>query len=212
MTITLATAIGLAGTILAFAYTVPQLSKLIRLRSAAGVSIAALANSTISGVAWTTYGVLEHDVWVAVPAFMAMPATAGAMVVAWFHGGSRERLWMPLVWLATLATAAAAIPLVGSAPITVILGASIALMITPAAATAWRSADVSALAASAWMMLIVDALLAGAYGVLADVAANLIYAAVATIGSLVILARVGMPKHVEERIYQEPAGSYELVS
>ena len=83
-------------------------------------------------------------------------------------------------------------------------------MITPAAATAWRSPDVSALAASAWMMLIVDALLAGAYGVLADVAANLIYAAVATIGSLVILARVGMPKHVQERIYRAagPAEPY----
>ena len=68
-------------------------------------------------------------------------------------------------------------------------------MITPAAITAWRSHDVSAIAASAWAMLIVDALLAGAYGLIADVDANLLYAAVATTGSLVILARDRHPRH-----------------
>ena len=200
MTITLATAVGLAGTVLAFAYTVPQLRRLIRLRSAAGISVAALANSTISGVAWTAYGVVEHEIWVALPAFFALPATAGALGVAWFRGGSRSRLWLPVVWLATITTATALVPVVGPGPITVALGCSVALMITPAAVTAWRSHDVSAIAASAWAMLIVDAVLAGAYGLMAGIDANLLYAAVATAGSLVILARVGMPAHLHARL------------
>lgn len=207
MTMTLATAVGLAGTVLAFAYTVPQLRKLIRLRSAAGVSVAALANSTVSGVAWTAYGVVEHEIWVTLPAFFALPATAGALVLAWFRGGSRDRLWLPVVWLATIVTATALVPVVGAVPITVLLGCSVALMIAPAAITAWRSHDVSAIAASAWAMLIVDALLAGAYGLMADVDANLLYAAVATTGSLVILARVGMPAHVHAKLVPLPGGA-----
>jgi uncharacterized protein with PQ loop repeat len=207
VTITLATAVGLAGTILAFAYTVPQLRKLIRLRSAAGVSVASLANSTISGVAWTAYGVVEHEIWVTLPAFFALPATAGALVLAWFRGGSRDRLWLPVAWLATITTATALVPVVGALPITVLLGCSVALMIAPAAITAWRSHDVSAIAASAWAMLIVDAVLAGAYGLMADVDANLLYAAVATTGSLVILARVGMPAHVHARLVPLPGGA-----
>lgn len=206
MSITLATAIGLAGTVLAFAYTVPQLRKLVRTSSAAGISVAALANSTISGVAWTTFGIVEHEIWVALPAFTALPATAGALVLAWRRGGSRDRLWLPVVWLATILVGAALVPLAGMVPLTVLLGCSVALMITPAAITAWRSHDVSAIAASAWAMLIVDALLAGAYGMLAHIDANLIYAAVATAGSLIILIRIGMPAHVHARLVRLPTG------
>jgi uncharacterized protein with PQ loop repeat len=207
VTITPATAVGLAATLLAFAYTVPQLSKLIRLRSAAGVSVAALASSTISGLAWTGYGVVERDVWVALPAAVSVPATAGALVLAWLRGGSRARLWLPVAWFVTIVTATAAVPWVGSTPITALLGCSVALMITPAAITAWRSHDVSAIAASAWAMLIVDALLAGAYGVLAGVEANLVYAVVAMTGSLVILARIGMPADVYARLVPLPASA-----
>lgn len=204
MNISLATAIGLAGTILAVAYTVPQLSKLVRMRSAAGVSVAALANSTISGIAWTTYGVVAHELWVALPAVFAVPGTAGAMVVAWFRGGSRARMWLPAAWAATIAAATLAIPVIGPGPIIVVLGCSVTLMVGPAAITAWRSHDVSALAASAWAMLIVDALLAGAYGFLADLDANLIYALVAITGSLAILLRIATPAHVHARLVPLP--------
>ena len=68
MNLSLASAVGLAGALLAFATTLPQAAKLMRLRSAAGVSVAALANSTVSGLAWTAFGVLEHDAWVALTA------------------------------------------------------------------------------------------------------------------------------------------------
>ncbi|HYF72990.1 MAG TPA: hypothetical protein VD864_09220 [Nocardioides sp.] len=200
MTLSLTTLVGLAGTLLAAAYTVPQLRKLRRMSTATGVSIAALANSTISGVAWTVFGVLEHEIWVALPAAVAVPATAWAAVLAWLRGGSRERLWLPVVWAAAVSLAGLSTLWVGPAVITVVLGCSVAFLVTPAALTAWRSHDVSAIAASAWAMLIVDALLAGAYGVLADVDANLIYAAVATVGSLAILLRITIPAHVHARL------------
>jgi uncharacterized protein with PQ loop repeat len=202
----LATAVGLAGTLLAAAYTVPQFRRLRRMTTATGVSVAALANSTISGTAWTVFGVVEHQIWVALPALVTLPATAGALGLAWLRGGSRARLWLPVVWAVVLAVVGVASFWVGPDPATVALGCSVALMVTPAAVTAWRSADVSAIAASAWAMLIVDAGLAAAYGVLADVDANLIYAAVATTGSLAILLRVGIPAHVHARLVRLPEG------
>jgi uncharacterized protein with PQ loop repeat len=204
--ITIATAIGFAGTLLAFAYTVPQLNKLVRGHSAAGISVAALANSTISGVAWTAFGIVEGELWVALPAFVALPATAGALVLAWRGGGVRTRLWLPVVWLAVLVIATAAVPLVGQLPITVVLGCSVALLITPAAITAWRSHDVSGIAAATWAIMIVDALLCGAYGVLAGIDANVLYAVVATLGSVAILTRIGIPDHVHARLVPLPAG------
>ena len=206
MTLDLATLVGLAGTLLAAAYTIPQFRKLRRMATAAGVSIAALANSTISGVAWTVFGVLEHEVWVALPAAVAVPATAGALTLAWFRGGSRARLWLPVAWSGVLSAAGLAAIWVGSGPATVVLGFSVALLVTPAALTAWRSHDVSAIAASAWALMIFDALLAGAYGILADVDANLIYATVATVGSLAILLRIGIPAHVHARLVRVPEG------
>ena len=200
MTFDLATLVGLAGTLLAAAYTVPQFRKLRGMTTAAGVSVAALANSTVSGVAWTVFGLLEHEPWVALPSAVAVPATAGALALAWLRGGSRARLWLPAGWLLVVAVAGLSAIWVGSGPASVVLGCSVALLVTPAALTAWRSHDVSAIAASAWALMILDALLAGAYGVLAGVDANLIYATVATIGSLAILLRIGIPAHVHARL------------
>ncbi|MVQ50075.1 hypothetical protein GON03_12870 [Nocardioides sp. MAH-18] len=202
--ISLATVVGLAGTLLAFAYTVPQMRKLARTETAAGVSVAALANSTVSGVAWTIFGVVEHELWVVLPALLSLPGTAGALLLAWTRGGNRDRLWLPALWAATIAALTALVPLLGSRPIIVALGCSITLMVAPAALTAWRSHDVSAIAASAWAMLIVDAMLAGAYGLLADIDANLIYALVATSGAALILARLAVPPHVHARFVPVP--------
>ncbi len=211
MNLTLATLVGIAATLLAVGYTVPQFRKLRRMTTAAGVSVAALASSTISGVAWTVFGVLEQDVWIALPAAVAVPATVGALVLAWLRGGSRERLWLPAVWAATVSLAGLSTLWVGPAPATVVLGFSVALLVTPAALTAWRSQDVAGIAVSAWALLIVDALLAGAYGVLADVDANLIYAAVATLGSLAVLVRISIPPHVHARLVPVPATEADVV-
>lgn len=189
----LATLVGLAGAVLAFTGTLPQAAKLRRMRSAAGVSVAALANSTVSGLAWATYGLTQHDVWVALPSALTLPATVVAAVLAWSRGGSRERLWLPVAWTGVLVAAAACSLWAGSGLVDAVLGCSVALMVTPAAVTAWRSTDVSALAASAWWLLLLDAMIAGLYGALADVGANLVYAVVAATGSVVVLARLALP-------------------
>jgi uncharacterized protein with PQ loop repeat len=208
--LSLASAIGLAGALLAFASTLPQAAKLVRMRSAAGVSVAALTNSTISGLAWTAFGLLEHDAWVAVTAIVAVPATAAAAGLAWFRGGSRDRLWMPFAWSLALVVAISASTWTGTGPLTLLLGCSISLLVAPAAITAWRSPDVSAVAASAWLMMLLEALLTGAYGALAGIDANLLYAAVAITGSVVILGRIALPTRMHARLFAPE--SFQLAS
>ncbi|WP_121257246.1 hypothetical protein [Nocardioides ferulae] len=216
MTPSLENIVGLAGTLLALGCTLPQLLKLRATATASGVSVAALANSTLSGVAWTLFGIHVGQVWVALPALLTLPGTVGALVLAWRGGGDRSRLYLPAAWGLTLTGAAAVSPLAGQAPLTVVLGCSIALLVGPAALTAWRSHDVSAIAASAWVLTVVDAAFVGAYGVLADVDANLLYAAVATAGSLAILARLATPAELHARLLPAPSpvsrGELELVS
>jgi uncharacterized protein with PQ loop repeat len=208
--LSLASAVGLAGALLAFLSTLPQAAKLMRTYSASGVSVAALANSTVSGLAWTAFGVLEQDAWVAVTALVAVPATAAAAGLAWARGGSRDRLWMPVAWALTLIVAVSASTWTGLGPLTLLLGGSISLLVTPAAVTAWRSPDVSAVAASAWLLMLAEALLTGAYGVLADIDANMLYAAVASAGSFAILARIAIPTRVHARLFPHPAVVTEL--
>jgi len=212
--ISLASAVGLAGALLAFACTVPQAAKLLRMTSASGVSVAALANSTVSDVAWTAYGLLEHDLWVMLTSLVAVPATATAALLAWRRGGSRDRLWMPAVWTVTLLAALGLSTWTGPAALAVMLGCSISLLVTPAALTAWRSPDVSAVAASAWLLLLVEASLAGAYGAMAGIEANLLYAAVAITGSVAILLRIALPTHLHARLFTpaDPAQAFELAS
>ena len=210
MNLSLASAVGLAGALLAFTSTLPQAAKLRRLHSAAGVSVAALANSTISGLAWTAFGVLEHDAWVAVTAVVAVPATAAAAGLAWFRGGSRDRLWMPFAWALTLVVAISMSTWTGVGPLTLLLGCSISLLVAPAAVTAWRSADVSAVAASAWLMMLVEALLTGMYGALAGIGANLLYAAVAITGCVIILSRIALPTGMHARLFPPTAAVAEL--
>ena len=66
-------------------------------------------------------------------------------------------MWMPVVYTALRAATALLIPV---APwlFPAVLGCSILWFVTPAALTAWRSADISGLATGTWWLLVVDGL------------------------------------------------------
>ena len=74
------------------------------------------------------------------------------------------------------------------APITLVLGGSILWYVAPAAWKAWSSADVSGVSRGAWVLLLVESAVCTVYGVLADVPAYLVYAAIAAVGSVLVLA------------------------
>ncbi len=182
VSLSLSSWVGLLGTVLAFLSVVPQAHKIRRAGSAAGVSVAGLANAAVSGLGWTWFGVVRHDVWVALPAAVTVPPAAYAGLRALRRDGDRDRLWLPVAWAAVLALAAVGARWLGEAPLSLVLGFSILFMVGPAAWTVWTSTDVSAISRSAWYWLIAEATLTGTYGFLASVGANLLYAAVAITG------------------------------
>jgi uncharacterized protein with PQ loop repeat len=180
---------GALTALLALSFGVPQFLHVRRTRSVAGISLPSITNSLVSTTAWLAYGVWLGDVWVTVTSIVGLPALAAAGWVALRHGASRRGMWVPALWSATLLLALLVTPVLPTAFATV-LGASVLWYVTPAALTAWRSADVSGIAAGTWLLLLADGLVAGAYGVLADVPAYLVYAVTAALGAMAVLARL----------------------
>lgn len=188
--LTLVTGLATAG--LAFAFGFPQFFRVRRTGSAEGVSLASVTNSLVSTTAWLLYGFSLQDVWVITTSLVGLPAIIATIHVVRRAKDDHTGMWMPVVYTALLAATALLIPV---APwlFPAVLGCSILWFVTPAALTAWRSADISGLATGTWWLLVVDGLVAGAYGMLANVGAYLVYAAIALVGSLVVLARLHWP-------------------
>jgi uncharacterized protein with PQ loop repeat len=207
MHLSLSSWVGLVGTILAFLSVVPQARKLRRATSAAGVSVAGLANSVVSGLGWTYFGLVRDDIWVALPAAVTVPPTIYAGLRAYSREGDRERLWLPVLWAGVVPIAAVSVKWLGDAPLTLVLGFSVVLMVGPAAWTVWTSVELSAISRSAWYWLIAEASLTGTYGYLAQVDANLLYAAVAIAGSMFIVVRVSVADRTGHRSRVDPARS-----
>jgi uncharacterized protein with PQ loop repeat len=184
--------VGAVTTVLAFAFGVPQWLRVRRTGSVSGISLPSITNSLVSTSAWLLYGVQRHDVWITATSVAGLPALVATLLVVARHGASRQGLWIPAAWAGVLTAAALASPVLPTAFPTV-LGASVLWYVTPAATTAWRSADVSGIASGTWMLLAFDGGLAGAYGVLAEVPASIVYAVIASFGAVVVLTRLWWP-------------------
>jgi len=189
---TLVVVFGVLTTQLALGYGVPQWRKVRRTGSVAGVSVPSISCALVSAVAWVLYGVWLQDIWVVLTSGAAIPGLTAALVVLLRSQASRDGLWMTWAWVGTLLVSALLVPW-SEAPITLVLGCSILWYVAPALWTAWTSADVSGVSRSAWILLLVESVVCTAYGVLADVPAYLVYAAIASVGALSVLARLALP-------------------
>jgi uncharacterized protein with PQ loop repeat len=180
---------GMLTTALAVAFGIPQFLHVRRTGSVAGVSLPSISNTLVSTTVWLLYGLHLHDFWVCLTSFAGIPAMAATLWLVVRRGGSRDGMWIPVAWAALLAAAALLTP---SAPalFPAVLGCSILWFITPAAVTAWRSADVSGIAAGTWWLVGAEGAVGGVYGVVAGVPAYVVYAVVAVTGALVVLARL----------------------
>lgn len=180
---------GAATAALAMAFGLPQFFRVRRTGSVAGVSLPSVTNTVVSTTAWLIYGVHLHDFWVVLTAAVGLPSLVATFVAVVRRSDERAGMWLPLLWAALLAVTAALTPWL-AALFPAVLGASALWYVTPAAVTAWRSADVSGIAAGTWLLLAVDGVVAGAYGAIAGVTAYLVYCGVALAGASLVLARV----------------------
>jgi uncharacterized protein with PQ loop repeat len=188
-----ADALGLLSTVLALWFSLPQLLRLARTRSTAGVSPGGLANSVVSLTAWTLYGAAHGYVWVVAGSVVGIPATVATLVVA-RRVGARAGLLVPAIWAGILLAAAVLSVLVVPGVLDVAIGCSILWLVVPAAVHAWRSADVFGIAPQAWLVLAVEASVFGLYGWVSGVGADRVYGVVALAGSAAVLARLAVAR------------------
>lgn len=187
--VSLVDVLGLVSVVLATWFALPQLVKLRRDGITAGLSPESLANSAVSLTGWTVYGVGHGKVWVVLASAAGIPATVATIALA-MRAGVRLAPKLPVIWSALLLLTATVDHLYGSHLIDIVLGCSILWFVAPAAATAWRSQDVSGLSAQTWVVLAADGAVFGLYGLVADVLADRVYAVTSIAGAAVVLARI----------------------
>jgi uncharacterized protein with PQ loop repeat len=183
--------LGFISVVLATWFALPQLLKLRRDGSTAGLSLESLANSTISLTGWTIYGIGHGKAWVVLASVAGIPATLATLVIA-VRAGHRLAPRLPVVWATLLAFTATVDHLYGTQLIDIVLGCSILWFVAPSAVTAWRSDDVSGLAAQTWLVLAADGAVFGLYGIVADVLADRVYSVTSLAGAAVVLARIAL--------------------
>jgi uncharacterized protein with PQ loop repeat len=174
---------------LAALYSLPQWLRVRRTGSVEGVSLAATSNAFVSCVVWVLYGATLGDLAVLLTCLAALPSLGATTWVLVRNDASREGMATTWVWTGALLVAGAVAPWT-AAPLELLLGASIAWYVAPAAWMAWTSADVSGIAAGAWFVLLADAVVWLLYSLLADIPAGILYAVIAGTGAIAVLARL----------------------
>jgi uncharacterized protein with PQ loop repeat len=181
--------LGLASVVIAAWFAVPQLTRLLRTGSTAGLSMTSLVNSTISLVAWTLYGVAHGSAWVVASSVVGLPSILATAMLA-RRDGLRLESALPWVWSWLLLVTACADAVAGTAGLDVVLGCSILWFVAPAAVTAWRSPDVSGIAWQTWALLALDGVVFGLYGLTSGIGADRVYGATALLGAGLVGARL----------------------
>ena len=196
--------LGLLSVILAVWFALPQLLRLRRTGTAAGLSADSLANSLVSLIGWTVYGLAHGNMWVILASVAGIPATVVTLVLA-FRAGARPSIQLPALWASVLLVTAVIDLVFGLSLIDIVLGCSILWFVVPAAVTAWKSADVSGLSPQTWLVLALEASVFGIYGLVGHVLADQVYAVTSLIGAAAVLSRIycGVLLRIPARSAQE---------
>jgi uncharacterized protein with PQ loop repeat len=203
---------GAATVVLAVAVSVPQLRALATGQGTGGLSLPALACSTVSFAAWTVHAIDLLDPWLIASSAVGVPGQAVTTWLAWRRGASRRGLWVPATWAALVSGVLAADLLLDTGVAGPVVGGSILWLVVPAGVTAWRSQDVSGIAAGTWWVLVGEGALFLGYGLAAGVLASVVYGVVCLVGSGAVLARLAVARRrprlgdrrIEHRLLMSP--------
>ena len=177
-----ATLTGMA-VVLALTQPVPQVVRLLRTRSTAGVSGPTAWLGLVINGAWMSYGVARHLVPVA---GLSAAYVAGYALVVWLLTRSGERQGSGSAALATGAFAAIAL-IAGWGALGTVLALVVGVQFVPQLVTAWRSDDLTALAPGTYVVCAMDGLVWGTFGVAANDAPLMLYGVVMVTVAVLIL-------------------------
>jgi uncharacterized protein with PQ loop repeat len=184
--------LGATTVVLALMFALPQLMRLMRTGSAAGLSLTSLGNSAVGVVAWLGYALHVGDVWVLTSTLVYSPMLAVTAWLAWRAGADRSAPWLPVLYAGILAGALVLDLSTGAQVFALVLGCSTLWTVGPALYSVWTTHDVSGVAPVTWWVLMVEGMVFLAYGATAGRTATLVYAVVCLIGSTGVLSRLAV--------------------
>lgn len=170
--------------VLAFSQPIPQIVRLVRSGSIAGVSATTTWLGLVINLAWATYGVARDLPSVAV---LSLVYVAGYTAVAALlvRGGNRGGAAMGLGAGAAFAVIAL---LAGWATLGTVLALVVGAQFVPQVLEAWRSTDLTALAPGTYVVSAIDGVIWGAIGLVSKDAPLVLYGVVmVTVAVLVLI-------------------------
>jgi uncharacterized protein with PQ loop repeat len=189
---TILASLPLLAAVLAVPQFLPQLARVRRAGTVAGVSWSWAALTSVNNAAWLAYFVLSGFWTAIVPAVSATVLSGLLAVVLARRGGVPKRpLLLVSGWAAVLLTAGAAFGRMG-------LGSGLAvaflLQVTPSVWTVYRSRDTSGVSRGTWWLIFGELLCWGVFGIHEADPRLIVLGATGVTASVLVLIRVSWPR------------------
>ena len=178
----------LAAAVLAVPQFWPQLARVRRTGTTAGVSWSWAALTSVNNAAWLGYFALSGFWTALVPAVSATLLSGQLAVVLARRGGRvpRRPLILVSMWAALLLAAALAF---GRTGLGAALAVAFALQVTPSVWTVYRSTDTAGVSRGTWLLIFGELLCWGVFGIHEADPRLIVLGATGVVASLLVLAR-----------------------
>ena len=179
----------LVAAFLAVPQFLPQLARVRRAGTTAGVSWSWAALTSVNNAAWMGYFALSGFWTALVPAISATVLSGQLAVVLARRGGGMPKRSLVLVsaWAVVLLTAAA---VSGRTGLGSALAVAFALQVTPSVWMVYRSKDTAGVSRGTWLLIFGELLCWGVFGIHEADPRLIVLGATGVVASLLVLARV----------------------
>jgi len=178
----------LVAAFLAVPQFLPQLARVRRAGSTAGVSWSWAALTSVNNAAWLGYFALS-GFWTALVPAISATVLSGllAIVLARRGGGPKRPMLLTSAWAVVLLAAAA---LSGRTGLGSALAVAFLLQVTPSVWTVFRSRDTAGVSSGTWLLVLGELLCWGVFGIHQADPRLIVLGATGVVASLLVLARV----------------------
>ena len=181
---------ALVATMLSGVMMLPQVVRLVRTRTPAGVSATWLGFGVVLNSGWVAYCV-EMGLWLVVPLQVSLVAQQ-AVALRVLLPLDRAQQRPALIRAGALAVVCAVVfASTGWMVLGVVLGVSYGVQLGPAVVRAWRSSDLSGVSPATWGLSGAESAVWGVFGWAVADGPILVYAVSGVLASVLVLVRLG---------------------
>ena len=155
--------LGLTGTIIDLLRAAPQLIRLLRERKSFGVSVDSSGTSCVVSLGWTTYGIITHQIFVALASGAIASLFFIITLAALRLGRSAREFRIAPLWLVVLFSAVA---FFGKNGLGLMLSISALISNVPQIRVAYKEENLSGLSLGTWLLTLSGGLIWFVYGFL----------------------------------------------